>query len=387
MTGQLEGSTQWMEVHGSMRMPNTTRRKFCTTVATLAVASPLATACGARESGNQTTQVPSNVKLIVPFSAGGGTDTLARLLAPYLEDSVQGSPSVQVVNRPGGESITGTNQFVQQNPDDGSQLLVSSATTSFQWLLDMPQVEYNFKKLKPLMVAGTGGVIYASKKSGIKSVKDLKNPSKQLQYGGISATGLDLITLLAFDVLKLDPKATFGFEGRGPARLALQRGETNIDYQTTPAYMTQVKPLADEGKVVPLMSFGVLNEQGKVAHDPNFKDLPTVPEVYKKLYDKEPSGKAYEAYVAFLAAGFSYQKGLWATPQTPKAVRQAFIDAVPDLKNSKKFENKRRNVLGNYPLYSGEKVQQGLSRAFSISDEVKQYVYDLLKTKYDTKIQ
>ena len=370
-----------------MKLTIKTRRRLGAALAALLFTSLTATACGARESSSQTTEVPSNVKLIVPFSAGGGTDTLARLLAPYLEKYVQGSPSVQVVNRPGGESITGTNKFVQQNPNDGSQLLVSSATTTFQWLLGVPQVEYDFTKLKPLMVAGTGGVIYVSKESGIDSIKDLKDPPKQLQYGGISATGLDLITLLAFDLLKVEPKATFGFEGRGPARLALQRGETNIDYQTTPAYLTQVKPLAKEGKVIPLMTFGVLNEQGEVVRDPNFKDLPTVPEVYKKLYGKEPSGKAYEAYVAFLAAGFSYQKALWATPETPKQVRQAFIDAVPELKKSEKFETKRKNVLGNYPLYAGDEVQKGLSKAFSISGDVKQYVYDLLKTKYDTKVQ
>lgn len=274
-----------------MRIPGK-RRKASTLLTAVVVTGLLSSACGGSlggGGGSDQAEVPSNVKLIVPFATGGGTDTLARLLAPFLQKNVEGEPNFQVVNRPAGEGITGTNQFVQQNPDDGSQVLVSSATVTTQWLLGRPQVEYDFTKLKPLMVFGTGGVIYSSKKSGITSIEDLKNPPQKLNYGGISATGNDLNILLAFDMLKLHPKTTFGFEGRGPARLALERGETNIDFQTTAAYETEVEPLVNEGKAVPLMSFGVLNDKGEVVRDPNFKNLPTVPEVYEKLYGDRKS--------------------------------------------------------------------------------------------------
>jgi tripartite-type tricarboxylate transporter receptor subunit TctC len=363
------------------------RRVWAVTSAVLIAGLSLSACGGGRAASAKDASVPNNVQLIVPFAAGGGTDTFARVLAPVLSKQVAGRPSVQVVNRPGGESITGTNQFVTQNPNDGSQLLISSATTTFQWLLGLPQVKYDFTKLKPLMVTGTGGVIYASKQSGIRSVEDLKNPPKPLSYGGISATGLDLSALLAFDVLKLQPKTTFGFEGRGPARLALARDETNIDYQTTAGYLTEVQPMVDKGTAVPLMSFGVLDEQGNVERDPNFKNLPTVPEVYKKLYGKQPSGDNYDAYVAFLAAGFTYQKGLFATSETPKPVRDAFIAAVPQLKKDAQFEKTRTADLGDYPTYAGDKVQASLDKAFNISDSVKQYVFDMLKNKYDTTVQ
>lgn len=370
-----------------MNIATTRRHRIVAGVCALLAAAAMLSACGARKSGGQSTEMPGSVKLVVPFSAGGGTDTLARVLAPALEDNVKGNPSVEVQNRPGGESITGTNEFVRQAPDDGSKLLVSSSTTTLQWLLDVPQVQYDFTELKPLMVMGTGGVIYASKASGITSVEDLKNPPQPLKYGGISATGLDLSTLLAFDLLKVTPDVTFGFEGRGPARLALQRGETNIDYQTTSAYLSTVQPMADEGKVVPLMTFGVLNDQGEVVRDPNFKDLPTVPEVHQQLYGQKPSGDSYDAYTAFLGAAFSYQKGVWATPETPQEIRQAFIDAVPNLKQDRQFDKKRTDALGNYPIYAGDKVGPALNRAFDVSDTVKKYVKDLLKTKYGTTIE
>ena len=45
-----------------------------------------------------------------------------------------------------------------------------------------------------------------------------------------------------------------GFKGRGDARIAFERGETNLDYQTTPAYNATVVPLIKEG----CQLFGVL---------------------------------------------------------------------------------------------------------------------------------
>lgn len=369
-------------------MLNRRRRRLGAAVAILLAASlPLSACSGRKSSANAEGDVPGSVQLIVPFAPGGGTDTFARVLAPALAEDVEGQPSVQVVNRDGGESITGTNQFVTDNPDDGSQVLVSSATTTFQWLLGLSQVKYDFTKLKPVMVAGTGGVIYVSEESGISSVEDLKDPPNELSYGGISATGLDLSALLAFDLLKVHPKTTFGFEGRGPARLALARGETNIDYQTTAGYLTEVEPMVEDGSAIPLMTFGVLDDQGDVVRDPNFKDLPTVPEVYEQLYGQKPSGPGYDAYVAFLAAGCTYQKGLWVTAETPDSVRDAFIAAVPDLEDNEKFEQSREADLGNYPVYQGDEVEDALNKAFNISDSVKEYVLDMLENTYDTTVQ
>src|SRR3712207_9279409 len=79
-------------------------------------------------------------------------------------------------------------------------------------------------------------VIYARTAAGVSSVEDLVDRDTPLRFGGISATGLDLTTLVAFDLLGADVESIFGFEGRGPVNLALQRGEVDLDYQTTSAY-------------------------------------------------------------------------------------------------------------------------------------------------------
>ncbi|MGD9922601.1 MAG: Bug family tripartite tricarboxylate transporter substrate binding protein [Pseudorhodoplanes sp.] len=55
------------------------------------------------------------IRWIVPYPAGGGTDLLARALAPQLEKSL-GQPIV-VENKPGASTVTGTAALTQAEPD------------------------------------------------------------------------------------------------------------------------------------------------------------------------------------------------------------------------------------------------------------------------------
>lgn len=365
-----------------------TGRTRGTAVVAALVAATLA-ACGnpqgIRIGGAGAAGVPERVEMEIPYSEGGGTDTWARFIAPYLGDAVEGNPTYTPENVPGGESITGSNEFVRSGGIRGDQVLVTSGTTYYQALLGRPEVEFDFAEMRPLIVNGSGGVVYASSASGITGVQDLLDPPEPLVYGGISATGLDLTLLQAFDVLDVDLDATFGFEGRGPARLALERGEVNIDYQTTSAYLTQVQPLVDRGQAVPLMSYGVLQE-GRIVRDPNVPDLPTVEEVYEQLRGGSPTGPAYQAYRAFLTAGFAYQKGLWANEGTPDEVVQAYWDAVEPIAGDPDFQASSEEVLGGYPLLSGEDAEDDLADAFQLEDEVRQYTLDMLEDEYDTTV-
>ncbi|RZU63020.1 Bug family tripartite tricarboxylate transporter substrate binding protein [Zhihengliuella halotolerans] len=365
------------------------KRKNPAAVLGAAVATALLlSACGGPDQGDRDMgdgEVPSSVKLVVPYAAGGGTDTWARFMAPYLESHVEGEPRVLVENVPGGESVTGSNEFVHSGGANGESLLVTSGTTYFQALLGQSGVEFDFAKMRPLMLNGTGGVVYVSSTTGIQDVQDLADYAETLTYGGISATGLDLTLLQAMDVLGVDVDATFGFEGRGPARLALERGEVNMDYQTTSAYQTQVEPLVDEGKAVPLFSFGVL-EDGEVVRDPALPDLPTLEEAYEQIHGEEPSGQGYEAYRAFLVPGYVYQKGIWVNEDTPDSIVHAFHAAAGAIAADEDFQEKSHDILGGYPLVSGEEAQDELRESFEISDEVRQYTLDLLEEKHDVTV-
>ena len=325
-----------------------------------------------------------SIEVIIPFPVAGGTDIWIRTIAPYLEKNIPGNPNFTFRNVGGGRGIPGMMEFAQKAKPDGLILLVSSATNYFPVLLGDKAAKYDLRQWKPLLVNPVGGVMYASPASGIKRVEDLAK-TKDLIYGGISAIGLDLIPLISFELLEMDVKGVLGFKGRGDARIAFERGETNIDYQTTPAYNATVVPLIKEGKAIPLMSFGQLDEKGNIIRDPAVPDLPTVPEVYEKLKGKKPSGKFWETYKIFMPSAFAVQKILWVKGGAPEEVARVYYAAADRLEKDKEFQTKTDKILGGYPLLRGDRLEKTIQQAFQIDADTQRFVKEWVGKKYRVK--
>ena len=208
------------------------------------------------------------IEWVIPFGVGGGSDVWARFNAPFLTKYLPGNPNVVVKNVPGGGSITGTNQFAANAKPDGLTVLGTSGSTQFPYLLGDARVRYDYKNWEVVMASPTGGVAYLSSKYGVKSVSELnKVKGQKLVYGSQGATSLDLVPLLGFRMLGLDVQHVFGMKSRGEGRLAFERGEATIDYQTSSAYIKSSIPLVKEGKAVPLFSWGVTDNKGNLIRD------------------------------------------------------------------------------------------------------------------------
>ena len=325
------------------------------------------------------------IEVIIPFPVAGGSDIWIRTIGPYLEKQIPGNPKFNFRNIGGGRGIPGMMEFALKAKPDGLMVLVSSATNYFPVLLGDKAAKYDFRQWKPLLVNPVGGVMYASPATGIKRMEDLAKV-KDLIYGGISAIGLDLIPLISFELLDLDAKGVLGFKGRGEARIAFERGETNIDYQTTPAYNATVVPLIKEGKAIPLMTFGQLDDNGNIVRDPAVPDLPTVPEVYEKLKGKKPSGRFWETYKVFMPSAFAVQKILWVKGDAPAEVLRVFYAAADHLGKDKEFLTKTDKVLGGYPLLRGDRLEKTIQQAFQIDTETQRFVREWVAKKYRVKL-
>ena len=324
------------------------------------------------------------IDVIIPFPVAGGSDIWIRTIAPYLEKNIAGHPRFTFRNIAGGRGIPGMMEFALKAKPDGLLVLVSTATNYFPLLLGDKAAKYDFRQWKPLLVNPVGGIMYASPAAGVKRAEDLAK-AKSLIYGGISAIGLDLIPLISFELLEMDAKGVLGFRGRGEARIAFERGETNIDYQTTPAYNATVVPLIQEGKAIPLMSFGQLDNSGNIVRDPAVPDLPTVPEVYEKLRGKKPSGRFWETYKAFMPSAFAVQKILWVKADTPAEALRVFYAAADQLAKDKEFLTKTDKVLGGYPLLRGDRLEKTIQQAFQIDAETQRFVREWVGKKYRVK--
>jgi len=123
------------------------------------------------------------VNLVIPFSPGGGNDTVGRFLAEEL--SKRWGKPVVVENRPGGGTAVGTAYVARSKPDGYTMLLVSTSySTNAASKPDLP-----FDAEKDLVAAATVGegdlVVLASPQLKVKTLEELKAAagSRELFYG------------------------------------------------------------------------------------------------------------------------------------------------------------------------------------------------------------
>ena len=327
------------------------------------------------------------IEWIIPFSAGGGSDTWARFNAPLLSKYLPGNPVVVVVNEAGGGSTKGTNLFAARAKPDGLTILGTSGSTQFPYLLGDPRVRYEYKDWKIAMAGPTGGVVYASPSLGLTGPQDIAQlKNKELVYASQGATSLDLVPLLGFRLMGFNVQHVFGFKGRGDGRLAFERGEVNIDYQTSSAYIKSVQPLVEAGQAVPLFSWGVLNEAGEVVRDPTFPDLPSFAEAYQTLTGNAPSGPEYDAYFAFFTAGFPAQKMVFLPKDTSDEIVAAYQKAFEDMKADPDYQASAEAVLGSYEQVTGPLAQALFEKGTTIAPDLRKQVVDMLGAEYGVKL-
>ena len=123
------------------------------------------------------------VTIVVPFSAGGGVDAMARLLAEKLRVSLK--QSVVVDNRPGASGMLGAAFVAKAAPDGYTLLLGSAGETAINPLVYKAKMQYSPEKdLAPITaVTRVPNVLVANPSFPAKDLPELvayakKNPGK-----------------------------------------------------------------------------------------------------------------------------------------------------------------------------------------------------------------
>jgi tripartite-type tricarboxylate transporter receptor subunit TctC len=133
-----------------------------------------ATAAMAQGADNYPNRV---VKFIVPASAGGPSDIVARLVADKLSQSI-GQPVI-VENRPGGSLMIGTAAVAKSDPD-GYTLLVTTSTPIVTVPFTMKNVPYDVQQdlITVSHLGSTPLVLYVSNNTPAKNLKDVLEIAK-----------------------------------------------------------------------------------------------------------------------------------------------------------------------------------------------------------------
>lgn len=177
------------------------------------------------------------VRIIAPFSPGGGTDIVGRFLAQKLTEQI-GGPFV-VENRPGAGATIGAALVARAAPD-GYTLLISAPEMSINPSL---RAKLSYDALKDFAFISqltSGQFMLASHPSvPVRSVKQLialaKTRPGQLNYGSSGAGGINHLSGLLFEMTAGIRWVHVPFKGSGESAIGLMSGEIDFVFASTAA--------------------------------------------------------------------------------------------------------------------------------------------------------
>lgn len=325
------------------------------------------------------------ITLLVPFNPGGGADTTARILQPFLEKFIPGNPTVIVENRGGGGSMPGTNYFANDVPKDGTYVLISSGSTHSAYALADPNVDFDFSNMTPVIGFPFGGVMFVSAATGIKEPGDiLKAAPGTIIFAARNPSGGDLRRLLTLDALGVAYTPIFGYESASDTTLAFLRGEATLATDSVLPYLNTVVPEIEAGRVVPVMSTGFLSGT-ELVRVPALPDLLTPVEVYEQATGKKAEGPIWEALKLLVAAGDSLSKALWLHSEAPQQAIDEFQLALSLMfQDAEALAALDEEFAGNDPLF-GDELSVALKIFTEPDPEVQRWLQDYLIEKWDYK--
>jgi tripartite-type tricarboxylate transporter receptor subunit TctC len=182
------------------------------------------------------------IRVLTPFAPGGGSDILARLIAPHIYEAF-GQPII-VDNRPGGGGTLGAGIVVRSDPDGYTLIVVSGSYGANAALHDLPYDSVT--DITPIILIGTTGLLVTMHPTvPIRTIKELiayakANPGK-LNFGSAGTGGLGH---LAGELFKLDTGVVFThvpYKGTGPVMNALLSAEVDSSFSSLVPAMPHVK--------------------------------------------------------------------------------------------------------------------------------------------------
>jgi tripartite-type tricarboxylate transporter receptor subunit TctC len=183
------------------------------------------------------------IRLVLMVPPGGGSDGLARTLAPRLTENLH--QQVIVDNRPGAGGIIGTEIVARSNPDGYTLGLVTVRHAVNQSMYN--KLPYDaLKDFEPVTMAGSfGSVLVVNPKSPINSVKELIAMARQkpgeLTFASSGAGGGPHL-IGEFFALTTGIKLThIPYKGGGPAITDLIAGNVTMSFATLTSALQFVK--------------------------------------------------------------------------------------------------------------------------------------------------
>ncbi len=294
--------------------------------------------CLGEDEGDGGDYPEQDITWIIPFSQGGGTDVYAREMSPHLSEEL--GVNIAIENISGAASLRGTGEMMQSEPDGYTVAAYNPPSTPVSEMVT-PQ-DYELENATGLgLFASTPFVVVANPEHEIEDYGDLidrYDDGELTNFSGKERGGVDhVMATIMRNSHGLNWDQYVGYDGSGPAVEATLSGEVPAAVSTDSAALSAVE---DGG--VDLVT--VLAEDGSSV----FPDEESI------------TDQGYEEidYIVELS------RGMYAPPDTPDEVVEAWEDALETVMTSDEMEEWSEET-GNEVLFgTGEEAEEVVQEAY-----------------------
>jgi tripartite-type tricarboxylate transporter receptor subunit TctC len=262
------------------------------------------------------------IRIIVPFSAGGGYDIYSRIIGRHMGKYIPGNPVFVVENMTGAGGLIGINHVYKVAKPDGLTIGTPIGTMFVDQLVGKPGIEFDGRKFEYIGApAQDTQLLIVHKRTGIKTAEQWLSHPTPVKFGSTGpGSANESIPKIAKEALNLPLQVVSGYKGSSVIRLAFNSGEVDGVANAWESMVATWPQEVQNGEAVIL-----LQAAGK-----RHPDLPKVPLVMD--YAKTEIGKQIVQSVInnFGATSRPYI----LPPGTPKnrveLLRKAFMDTMRD---------------------------------------------------------
>ncbi len=285
------------------------------------------------------------ITVIAGSSAGGGPDSLARLLASHFGKHIPGNPRIIVSNVAGAAGLIAANQLYNRAPKDGTTIGTMATGLTFRTALRDTAIKFELEKFTYLgQIASEGNFVYVRSETPFTSIEAIKKANKEgkkPKFGAQAKEHNSNVVPMAMEaILGIDVEVVYGYPGTAEILLDIERGALDGRAQARGSlYATRSNWL--EKNFIKVLT--VTSPQ----RDPRLPNVPTLEELAPA--DRKP---LLEAMYSVQGRTFAMPPGV--PPERVKILRDAFAAMFKD----KDFQQDVDKLGWNDELIRGEQLNK-----------------------------
>lgn len=292
--------------------------------------------------------------VIVPYSTGGGHDTIARLLSGYLKNYL-GVARVKVVNKPGGGGLVGDNAVYNSNPN-GLTIGVIDNGGVFSQILNQSGVNFDMSKYTILGSPDFSPHVFIVRpNSKYKTFKDVLNSHQPVTVLATGKGGASYeLTRLILNGFSIPHKIVAAFKGEHNVVSTFLSGEGDM---VVPA-IHYLGELGNRVKPIMLVSNTAYSKLSQVPYMAQLAEEANIPQQNKEI-------------LKLLAKNFFTDVLVVGPPNIPASRKEALTKALKKTVENPKYiaAAKKEHDVAMYT--SGKKMKEAIDSLIQHSSKIR----------------